>query len=966
MMQPLSALAARAAHLLRRALPDCAPLLLALLLPWAGQAQAPTVTVTPAGPLILCAGSTQTLTATAAANVPGFNVGGSGSNGPVLALAVQPDGKVLVGGDFTTYNGTAAPRSLLRLNPDGTLDATFNSGGAGANSTVYALAVQADGKIVVGGTFTAYNGSAAAPDYLLRLNADGSLDTGFNNGGTGINNPVYVLTVQAAGKVLVGGFFTAYNGSAAAPDNLLRLNADGTLDPGFNNGGAGTDGIVNTVAVQPDGKVLVGGGFRTYNGSAAAPDFLLRLNADGTLDPGFNNGGAGANTTVNTVAVQADGKVLVGGLFTAYNGNAAALDFLLRLNADGTLDTGFNNGGAGVNGLVLTLVVQADGKVLVGGNFQTYNGNAAAPDYLLRLNADGTLDTGFNNGPTAGANVNVSVVAVQADGKVLAGGYFQSYNGSAAAPDYVLRLNANGSLNNAATVPAGLAYTWSNGATGPSITVSQPGDYRATATTTTGTGYSNVVRVNAPPAVSVSLTPAGPLALATGGSATLTATATLAAFNAASNGFDSPVYAVAVQPDGKVLVGGAFAAYNGSATAPDALLRLNPDGTLDATFNAGGTGANGYVYAVAVQPDGKVLMGGNFTTYNGAAAPGRVLRLNANGSLDTGFNAGGAGASDLVSALAVQADGKVLVGGNFTTYNGSAAAPDYLLRLNANGSLDTAFNPGGTGANGSVNALVVLADGKVLVGGAFATYNGSATAPDYVLRLNADGLLDASFNPGGVGASSSVSVLAVQPDGKVLVGGGFNAYNGSFVAPDCVLRLSADGTLDASFNAGGVGASSVVFALAVQPDGKVLVGGFFTRYNDNTAISRRMLRLNANGSLDAGFNPNGVGASSTVYAVVLQADGKVLVGGDLTAYNGNFATTNYLLRLNPDGGLNNVATALPGATFAFSPGPTSGPTRTVSTAGTYTATATDPATGCTYTSNAVVVTVGLATAALEV
>ncbi|MDO7847833.1 hypothetical protein Q5H92_15815 [Hymenobacter sp. M29] len=553
-------------------------------------------------------------------------------------------------------------------------------------------------------------------------------------------------------------------------------------------------------------------------------------------------------------------------------------------------------------------------------------------------------------------------LALQPDGRVLVGGDFASYNG-AAAPARLLRLTADGALNNAATPPTGLTYTWSTGATGASIAVSQPGDYVATASVPGGGSYSTLVRVSAPSAVSVALAPAGPLALPAGGSATLTATATRLAFNAGGSGFNGIVYALAVQPDGKVLVGGDFTAYNGNAAAPDYVLRLHPDGALDTGFNPSGGGANGIVRALALLPDGKVAVGGNFTAYNGnAAAPDRVLRLNADGTLDAGFNPGAAaGANDYVYALAAQPDSKVLVGGTFSAFNGSSTAPRRVLRLGTDGSLDTGFNPGGTGADGVVWALAVQPDGKVLVGGTLATYNGDPAAPNCVLRLTADGALDADFNRGGAGTNSVVYALAVQPDGKVLAGGTFSAYNGDLAAPDRVLRLNANGSLDAGFNAGGTGADSYLLALAVQPDGKVLAGGNFASYNGDAAAPDAVLRLNANGTLDTGFNYGGAG-SVLVQTVALQADGRVLAGGGAVVYNGNYAAPDGLVRVNADGLLNDAATAVPGATFVIGPGTTAGPARLVSTAGTYTATATDPATGCAYASNAVVVTITLVVA----
>jgi uncharacterized delta-60 repeat protein len=142
----------------------------------------------------------------------------------VFTLALQPDGKVLIGGNFTIYNSNfAASDYVMRLNADGTRDTSFNAGGSGANNIVRALAVQANGKILIGGIFTAYNGDTAASDCVMRLNADGTRDTTFNTNGTGVNSIVYVVALQPEGKVLIGGYFTAYNGDFAVSDSIMRL-----------------------------------------------------------------------------------------------------------------------------------------------------------------------------------------------------------------------------------------------------------------------------------------------------------------------------------------------------------------------------------------------------------------------------------------------------------------------------------------------------------------------------------------------------------------------------------------------------------------------------------------------------------------------------------------------------------------------------------------------------------------------
>jgi uncharacterized delta-60 repeat protein len=376
------------------------------------------------------------------------------------------------------------------------------------------------------------------------------------------------------------------------------------------------------------------------------------------------------------------------------------------------------------------------------------------------------------------------------------------------------------------------------------------------------------------------------------------------------------VFGVVVQPDGKIIVGGTFTIYNGDAATPDHLLRLNANGTRDTTFNPGGAGFNGSVASVALQPDGKIIVGGNFNSYNNTSTPIAVVRLNADGTRDTTFNPGGTGATgalglQLVDALLVQPDGKILVGGNFLFYNGDDAAPDNLLRLNADGSRDTTFNPGGAGTNNGVLSLALQPDGKIIVGGTFTIYNGDAAAPDYLLRLNANGTRDTTFNPGGAGFSDTVHAVALQPDGKLIVGGSFNAYNGNDAAPNCVLRLNADGTRDTAFNPGGLGFVTafnprLVAALLVQPDGKILVGGsfFLVAYNNDSTnpVPNHLMRLNADGTHDTTFNTGGSGLSKSgspakAGTLALQSDGKILVGGQFDAYNDDAAAPDNLLRL---------------------------------------------------------------------
>jgi uncharacterized delta-60 repeat protein len=349
---------------------------------------------------------------------------GTGVNGgaiftTVRTIVMQPDGKIIIGGDFTDYNGTFAS-NIARLNSDGTFDSSFNTG-SGPDGDVYTTAIQPDGKIIIGGNFTDYDGSVK--DFIARLNTDGQLDGSFNsNTGTGANNLIVETVIQSDGKILIGGFFTSYNGTAV--NRIARLNANGSLDTAFNLG-TGVDAAVYAMAMQADGKIVIGGNFTTYNSTAI--NRIARLNTDGTLDTTFNPGtglGTSAGASLREIQIQPDGKILIGGIFSTYNGTT--VNRIARLNTDGSLDTTFNQG-TGTSGTVFSIGIQQDGKIVIGGGFSTYNDTTI--NRIARLNTNGSLDTTFN--PGVGANNPIVVTAIQPDGKILVGGIFSTYNGTA-------------------------------------------------------------------------------------------------------------------------------------------------------------------------------------------------------------------------------------------------------------------------------------------------------------------------------------------------------------------------------------------------------------------------------------------------------------------------------------------------------------------------------------------------------
>ncbi|MHB8524153.1 MAG: Calx-beta domain-containing protein [Limisphaerales bacterium] len=334
-----------------------------------------------------------------------------GANDRVLAVAVEADGRVVIGGEFTAVDGINFNR-LARLHANGYLDSGFNPG-AGADGPVYAIASQPDGKVLLGGAFTRVD--ATNRSGLARLNADGSLDLSFDPG-AGANDAVRCVAVQPDNQVLFGGDFTGVNGTFR--NHVARLNADGSVDGTFATG-LGADGPVYSIALQTDGKVVVAGAFTSVNGVGRGR--IARLNADGSLDAGFDPG-AGANGPVYSIAVQADDKVLLGGAFSGVNG--AGFNNLTRLNTDGSVDASFDPG-SGTDGAVYSVATLPDGRVFIGGAFASVNGGNL--NKFARLNNDGSIDTGFNVG--SGANGTIFSVAAQPDSALLIGGEFTLVNG---------------------------------------------------------------------------------------------------------------------------------------------------------------------------------------------------------------------------------------------------------------------------------------------------------------------------------------------------------------------------------------------------------------------------------------------------------------------------------------------------------------------------------------------------------
>jgi uncharacterized delta-60 repeat protein len=339
----------------------------------------------------------------------------------------------------------------------------------------------------------------------------------------------------------------------------------------------------------------------------------------------------------------------------------------------------------------------------------------------------------------------------------------------------------------------------------------------------------------------------------------------------------SPIYAEAIQPDGRLVIGGDFTTVGGATRSR--IARLFANGALDTSFQNNMSGASGTVTCLAVQGDGRIVIGGTFVSVNGTSRHG-VARLNANGALDGSFIPGN---YSYVDALAVQSDNKVIIGG------GSGSG--YVYRLNADGSFENAFTNYSTGPNGPIFAVAVQSDGKIIIGGSFTAFNG--TARHNIARLDADGSLDPSFLNGLSGASGPVQCLRVQPDGKIVIGGDFTSVNGSTRSK--VARLTGTGALDVGFTTTtGIGGTSV-YAMAIQSDSSILIGGSFSAsfYSSPTYYySYNVARLYADGTMDSRFLCPNYYLSPT-YALAVQDDGGVIAGGTF-----DYSSTNrYLARV---------------------------------------------------------------------
>jgi len=673
----------------------------------------------------------------------------------------------------------------------------------------------------------------------------------------------------------------------------LSLFAQNQVDPAF-NAVPSKDPTFKNQIVQPDGKIIIWGGDLTAD--AKAKGKIARLNSDGTVDDSFNYCGCGMPFTYH-VALSPDGKILIAGNGPG-PGTSGPSARIIRLNSNGSIDANFITSNfpitpfLGASWVAKIWGFQADGKMIVQYDSQTGMGNRSRS--LMRVNTDGVVDNGFTpiNVPFFSTQpFEVSDVAIAPDGKIYMSTW-QNIGGSYSTG--ISRNKADGTGDSTWSAPA-FADPSGFFISGPRILGIdlQPDGKVLVAgkiATVNAVTRKSFVRIDNAGNVDLTFTAAGfnigeDIRVLQSGKILVSAhpnanNDTTQFFRLNSDGSTDGTFtqsgSVMHINSGLILDPSERILFFGNAGQPASqCLRLNPNGDLDATYNTK-IGEFSTVLAAAQQADGKIVLAGDFIQMNGVARSA-FARINADGTLDATFNPG-SGFNTPPSSFLIQPDGKILAMGVFISYNGTVR-PN-LVRINSDGSLDALFAPTFTSAP---QAIALQSDGKILVAGSFNNANGAARTG--LARLNSDGTLDVAFNP-VIGSPSLTSVLA-QADGNIMIGGDFSGIDG--FSRSSLARLSSAGVVDPSFN--GNSANPGAKFIFQRPDGKYLL-----------AYSSALTRRNTDGSADGSFAATNFGDSTPlINSLIFQADGKMLVGGRFSTVNGT-AKKNFA-RINANGGL---------------------------------------------------------------
>lgn len=777
----------------------------------------------------------------------------------VNTMAIQGDGKILLAGEAGSGPDRPGSFFLGRVNADGTVDTSFGTNGVvttsfGNLANAVSIAIQPDGKILLGGTQETDDVGTNGQFALARYNTNGSLDTTFGTGGTVLTRipgqeSLESIALAPNGDIVAGGTGT-YQDPAHPNDSsysthafeVARYKPNGALDVTFDGDGyvvmpsstKDTYSEALAVTLEGDGQVLVG-----YH---LGIDFALwQFNVDGSLDTHFGLDGRAvtpfaffdytqdgfASGSISQILVQPNGRILVAGAYEV--GDDRQYLALSRYNSDGSLDTGF-----GTQGLVLTtnaasgpvgpntidqpggLALQPDGKIIIGG-IDRPAPSQPGPFFVARLLPNGSTDPTFQSGdvsffPNTQTNhAYAGATALAPDGTIVVAGniynnsYIDNSNGQGGIGIVRLQGDSTPTVTPLDTQPAN-----------PSGTL--PGDLDGTF------GFQGRTLLNDPSPIDFpdAITPR--------------------------------VKATAVLPNGQILLAGSIGTVADNGQGDFWLERLNADDTVDTSFGTNGSvetsiGINAFATSMLVLPSAQILLGGG--TDNSATAPTAgsfaLARYNANGSLDTSFGTGGIVITDFagneeVDALALTPDGKIVAAGEYFLYPNVGFD---LARYNANGALDTSFNGTGmlsyslgqTGSDSLLPGLAVQSDDKIVVG----AHQNSEFA---LYRFNANGSADSMFGVNGValttGATSTgavtgaVTKLAIERNGEILAAG--QTLSGLGLQPYALARFNTNGSLDSTFGTNGivkVDATTedffpLVFPLAgllLQTDGGIILVG---------------------------------------------------------------------------------------------------------------------------------------------
>lgn len=811
---------------------------------------------------------------------------------PVIrALGAQTGGKILIAGDFDQAGGSPAG-NLVRLLPDGSRDPSFQPL-SGANGTIRCMAVQSDQKIVIGGDFTEYDGVPRAR--IARLLENGTLDTAFDPG-TGFDGPVHCLALQFSTSTtfFAGGAFSTYNGSSRG--NLALINAAGALITTFTTGTNGPVHAILTSDVSRLGAdVVVGGEFTTVGASSRMN--LAGLRNNGSLMGLNSNAGQGPNGPVHSISPSglSSAPIAIGGDFTTYSGwPRSNLAFLLTSPSTigGTSDYLSFESTPLIPGTVRAIADNRTGfaSLLVAGTFTSINSAVRNRFSLLQYTTSTnsffttTLwlpSTGYHTG--TGADGDVLAALRTSDGKMMIGGSFQSVDGAPLTA--VARL-----LGSAGTTPPSAPAGFVAGGVSESEII---------ATWSTVTNTSSYRLEASPDGIGDWMTlsnSSSPRSLVSGLVAGSTRHLRVIAMNSNGDSPPSPVIVATTatapwtgpgRPDPAISVveGGTLEALElGSdgllvgagpftdSSRPDTVVRHRLDGSQDLSFNTGTISPNGSGFRLATAPGGKTYVSGTFNTIGGLARDS-IARLNADGTADPSF-APPIGEIGTPVDIGVQRSGKLVVAGAEPFANADRGD---LVRLRLDGSIDPDFDA----VAKRVTGMTVVPNDRLVVWGSSMVLNGQNS--EELAVLTADGLPDPSFMP--VDFTGDIWHVLRLKGGKWLVTGNMTAMKGSPCAR--IVRLLADGSADPTFNVlDNPGAA--VFAAVEQPDGKLVVGGSFI--SAGSRIFPGIARYEATGSLDETFRPGSgtfqATSSTTVSDLVLLPDLRLAAAGSFNQYGG--------------------------------------------------------------------------------